>query len=77
MHLVRGLHVSPIKRELIDAIRRFTDTTGITLVAEGVESNDELEALASVGVRCAQGFLFARPSAPPPLPDWNSVRETR
>ena len=77
MHLVRGLHVSPIKRELIDTIRRFTDTTGITLVAEGVESNDELEALASVGVRCAQGFLFARPSAPPPLPDWNSVRETR
>lgn len=73
MHLVRGVHQSPIKRELIDTIRRFTDSTGITLVAEGVEYPEELEALVSVGVRCAQGYLFARPGAPPPEPDWAEV----
>jgi EAL domain-containing protein (putative c-di-GMP-specific phosphodiesterase class I) len=73
MQLVRGLHASPIKRELIDTIRRFSDSTGITLVAEGVESPEELDALVEVGVRCAQGFLFARPGAPPPFPDWNAV----
>jgi EAL domain-containing protein (putative c-di-GMP-specific phosphodiesterase class I) len=73
MHLVRGIHESPIKRELIDTIRRFSDSTGITLVAEGVESGEELQALLDVGVRCAQGFLFARPGAPPPFPDWKSV----
>lgn len=73
MHLVRGIHESPIKRELIDTIRRFSDSTGITLVAEGVESGEELQALLDVGVRCAQGFLFARPEAPPPFPDWDSV----
>jgi EAL domain-containing protein (putative c-di-GMP-specific phosphodiesterase class I) len=70
MHLVRGVHESTIKRELIDTIRRFTDSTGITLVAEGVESTEELEALVKVGVRCAQGYLFARPGAPPGVPDW-------
>ena len=70
MHLVRGVHVSPIKRELIDTIRRFTDSTGITLVAEGVELPEELEALERVGVRCAQGYLFARPGDPPGIPDW-------
>lgn len=75
MHLVRGLHASAIKRELIDTIRRFSDSTGITFVAEGVESAQELAALASVGVRCAQGFLFARPGAPPPCPDWEAVPE--
>jgi EAL domain-containing protein (putative c-di-GMP-specific phosphodiesterase class I) len=75
MHLVRGLHVSSIKRELIDTIRRFSDSTGITFVAEGVESREELNALISVGVRCAQGFLFARPGSPPAFPDWASMRE--
>jgi EAL domain-containing protein (putative c-di-GMP-specific phosphodiesterase class I) len=73
MQLVRGLHESSIKRALIDTMRRFSESTGITLVAEGVESVDELKALAAVGVRCAQGFLFARPDAPAPIPDWASV----
>ena len=73
MHLVRGIHRSAIKRELIDTIRRFSDSTGITLVAEGVETLEELGALASVGVRCAQGFLFAKPGSPPPNPDWGAV----
>ena len=61
MQLVRGLHASSIKRELIDTMQRFSESTGITLVAEGVESSEELAALVEVGVRCAQGYLFARP----------------
>lgn len=73
MHLVRGLHASSIKRELIDAMRRFSESTGITLVAEGVESPEELAALIAVGVRCAQGFLFVRPGAPAPSPDWSAL----
>jgi EAL domain-containing protein (putative c-di-GMP-specific phosphodiesterase class I) len=76
MHLVRGLHANSIKRELIDTMQRFSKSTGIMLVAEGVESPEELAALAGVGVRCAQGFLFARPGAPAPVPDWGLVPET-
>jgi EAL domain-containing protein (putative c-di-GMP-specific phosphodiesterase class I) len=75
MHLVRGLHASTIKRELIDTMQRFSESTGIKLVAEGVESAEELAALVGVGVRCAQGYLFARPGAPAPFPDWDSVPE--
>ena len=73
MHLVRGLHESPIKRELIETMQRFSESTRITLVAEGVESPEELAVLAAAGVRCAQGYLFARPGAPAPFPDWASV----
>ena len=73
MSLVRNLHRDPIKRELIETIRRFSDSTGITLVAEGVESAEELETLALVGVRCAQGYLFAKPDSPPKKPDWELV----
>jgi EAL domain-containing protein (putative c-di-GMP-specific phosphodiesterase class I) len=73
MQLVRGLHASAIKRELMDTMQRFSASTGITLVAEGVESAEELSALVDLGVRCAQGFLFARPEAPAPVPDWANV----
>ena len=71
MTLVRDMHLDRFKRELITTIRRFTDNTGIILVAEGVENVAELQSLTEAGVRCAQGFLFARPDSPPNIPDWS------
>jgi EAL domain-containing protein (putative c-di-GMP-specific phosphodiesterase class I) len=71
MSLVRDVHRHPIKHELISTIRRFSDSTGISMIAEGVEAPDELDSLLASGVRCAQGFLFARPDAPPGTPDWS------
>ncbi|MBZ5639576.1 MAG: EAL domain-containing protein [Acidobacteriia bacterium] len=73
MTLVRDLDASTIKRELITTIRRFADATGIGVVAEGVERVGELVSLMETGVRCAQGYLFARPDSPPRHPDWDSL----
>jgi EAL domain-containing protein (putative c-di-GMP-specific phosphodiesterase class I) len=73
MGLVRDIHLKPIKRELIATIRQFSEKTGITLIAEGVERPEELAILRRLGVRCAQGFLFARPGAPPHPPDWETL----
>ena len=73
MSLVRDLHLDPIKRELITTIRRFSESTGIAIVAEGVESEAEMVSLSDAGVRCAQGFLFAEPDAPPRAPDWDNL----
>ncbi len=69
--LVRHIHTNAIKRELIATIRRFADSMGIVLVAEGVECEEELESLMRIGVRRAQGYLFARPDSPPRVPDWS------
>ena len=73
MSLVRDIHRHSIKRELVSTIRRFSDSTGITLVAEGVETLEELKSLVDAGVRCAQGFLFSRPARAPLEPDWDSI----
>jgi EAL domain-containing protein (putative c-di-GMP-specific phosphodiesterase class I) len=75
MSLVRDLHLDPIKRELISTILRFSESTGITIVAEGVESEAERVSLADTGVRCAQGFLFAEPDSPPRAPDWEQFED--
>jgi EAL domain-containing protein (putative c-di-GMP-specific phosphodiesterase class I) len=71
--LVREVNHSVIKRELISTIARFSGNTGIALVAEGVEERAELDELIRLGVRCAQGYLFARPGSPPAMPDWKTL----
>jgi EAL domain-containing protein (putative c-di-GMP-specific phosphodiesterase class I) len=45
----------------VATIREFARTVDIRLVAEGVESVNELRVLRQVGVKLAQGYLFARP----------------
>ncbi len=32
-----------------------------TVIAEGIETEEELHALREIGVKIGQGFLFARP----------------
>jgi diguanylate cyclase len=39
----------------------FAERVGLTVVAEGVEREAELEALTKLGCHRAQGFLFSRP----------------
>lgn len=69
MSLIRDIHHREIKRELLSTIFRFSQTTGIRLIAEGVEKEEELKALIEIGVEFVQGFLFSRPAAPIPRPD--------
>ncbi len=69
MSLIRDLHIRPLKRELVDTMNRFSRKAGIQVVAEGIETVEELDALREIGVTFGQGFLFARPASPPALPD--------
>jgi EAL domain-containing protein (putative c-di-GMP-specific phosphodiesterase class I) len=69
MALIRDIHLHPIKQDLTATITRFSASSGTTLIAEGVETVDELRCLQQIGVRFAQGYLFARPATPLPEPD--------
>jgi EAL domain-containing protein (putative c-di-GMP-specific phosphodiesterase class I) len=71
MALIRDIHLDAIKQDLTATISRFSASSGITLIAEGVETVEELRCLAAIGVRYAQGFLFARPGPPFPAADLN------
>jgi len=69
MALIRDIHLHPIKQDLTATITRFSASSGTTLIAEGVETVEELRCLQRIGVRFAQGYLFARPATPLPEPD--------
>jgi EAL domain-containing protein (putative c-di-GMP-specific phosphodiesterase class I) len=62
--LVRDVHVKAVSQQVVRAILEMGDSLGATVVAEGVETEPEADALRRIGVRWAQGYLFARPVDP-------------
>ena len=44
------------------AIVALGRTLGLTIVAEGIESNGQLDRLRALGCELGQGYLFGRPS---------------
>lgn len=59
--LTRHVDRDPARRALGSALVTFARDTGCDLIAEGVESQSELDTLRSLGVRKGQGFFFSRP----------------
>ncbi|HEY6066291.1 MAG TPA: EAL domain-containing protein [Thermoanaerobaculia bacterium] len=60
--LVRRLENDPIKREIITSLAAIGRRIDATLVAEGIEREEEREALIALGVEYGQGFLLGRPA---------------
>ena len=48
-------------RAVIQAVSSIATSLGVTIVAEGVETADQLQFIRSQGCAAAQGYLFARP----------------
>ena len=61
MGLVRNVDSDPARAALVAGMCYFSRTTGTELIAEGVETEAEAEALSKLGVGLAQGYLFGRP----------------
>lgn len=68
MGLVRGVDRQPLRRKLIRSIAELCRGLGILVLAEGVETEAEREALTEAGCDLLQGFLFGRPAPPAPRP---------
>jgi EAL domain-containing protein (putative c-di-GMP-specific phosphodiesterase class I) len=63
--VVRRIHAEPMKRIMVEsalAVARDLDTP---VVAEGIESSQELGLLLRMGITLGQGYLLARPAVAP------------
>jgi diguanylate cyclase (GGDEF)-like protein len=67
--LISGIDGDPDRGALVSAMLGYARQTGGHLVAEGVETEAELETLLTLGVQLVQGFYLARPGWP-----WPEVR---
>jgi EAL domain-containing protein (putative c-di-GMP-specific phosphodiesterase class I) len=67
LSLTRDIDSDPVRRALAASLVAFGREIGAAIVAEGIETPGELEALRSLGVTHGQGFYLARPG-PGPVP---------
>ena len=59
---VAGIHEAPANLAIIRAVVGLAQGLGIAVTAEGIEREEQLEALRELGCDRGQGFLFARPA---------------
>ena len=64
MTLVRDVETSPTKQKVVRSITSLCADMGMEVVAEGVETPQELDALQALGCDLFQGYYFARPAEP-------------
>ncbi len=63
--LTARIDTDPARRALVAAMRQFADDLGLSVIAEGIEREAQLELLFDLGVTFGQGFLLGRPGALP------------
>jgi EAL domain-containing protein (putative c-di-GMP-specific phosphodiesterase class I) len=68
--LTRGIERHKAKQVVVRHMVRMCGELGALVVGEGVETIDELRCLRDLGVEIVQGYLLARPAAPPPVHAW-------
>lgn len=59
--ITRNIDVDDARRRLAQAIAEFAGQIGATVIAEGVETQGELDAVSAAGISLAQGFYLSRP----------------
>jgi len=58
---VRDLEIDPDDRALCEAMIVMAHKLGLKVVAEGIETQGQLDLLVSAGCDFGQGYLFAKP----------------
>lgn len=70
MAIVRDVDTLPTKQKLVRSMADLCRDMGISLVAEGVETEAELRCLVDLGCDLFQGYYFARPAERPGEISW-------
>jgi EAL domain-containing protein (putative c-di-GMP-specific phosphodiesterase class I) len=72
---VRAMSDGDSDRELVAAVVGMGRALRLTVVAEGIETDEQAEVLRELGCNFGQGFLFARPLSQGQLEELMAARE--
>lgn len=70
MCLVRDVHKNATKQRLVRSMTQVCGDMGLLVVAEGVETPEERDALVELGCDLLQGYLFGKPQREFATPRW-------
>ncbi len=77
MTLTRGINVDPARQALASALIFYAQMTQCVIIAEGVETRDELDTLRMLGVPRGQGYFLGRPAGLPAVLTMLAERQKR
>lgn len=61
-YFISSIHEDPTKRAFVQNIVALAKATGATVIAEGIETDDELKGCLSLDTDFGQGYLLGRPA---------------
>ncbi len=64
-HFIQGIDTDAVKREFVKAIFNIGQTVNCEILAEGIETKNELAVIQNIGINLGQGFFLGRPAAEP------------
>ena len=67
MHFVQGINHDPVKLQFVRSIQVIAESLGTRVIAEGIETQAELNVVHDLGIAFGQGYHIARPKPVPPL----------
>ncbi|AYA75146.1 hypothetical protein DOE78_06720 [Bacillus sp. Y1] len=62
--LISKIHENNVKKHILDAFVTFAKKMDSIIIAEGIELEEELDAVIQLGIDCGQGYYISRPSFP-------------
>lgn len=65
MHFIQGIDQDPVKLQFVSSIQQIAEKSGTRVVAEGIETEAELQMIKDLGIVHGQGYYIARPSGQP------------
>jgi diguanylate cyclase (GGDEF)-like protein len=74
---VQHMDSSPVDATIVRSTIELARNLGLRVVAEGVETAEVLDALASAGCDCAQGYHFAKPMPGAEVAGWIAANAPR
>lgn len=64
-HFIDGINLDPIKYEFVRSIQEISRSLGCKVIAEGIETEEELKSIRALGITHGQGFLLGKPGLMP------------
>lgn len=64
-HFIQGIDKDAVKREFVKAIYNISQSTGCEVLAEGIETYNELSVIQNIGIQLGQGYFLGYPTETP------------
>ena len=64
-HFTQNIHQDPVKLQFARSIQEIAEKSGAQVIAEGIETHEQLMAIRDLGITYSQGYHIAKPHPTP------------